>query len=180
MKENLKIGLLAVIAVTMIVDVFMDSDEDGTSSNSANKKVESNVAAQPANNDNIKQLDPTGNKGQDQNKPAKPQLPPTTISFEEEEHDFGEIKQNTQNEKIFSFKNTGDKPLLIQNAKGSCGCTVPEYPKEPIPPGQESEIKVVYSPGEQKNQQTKTVTITANTEPKTTILRIKANVIPEG
>ena len=68
--------------------------------------------------------------------------------------------------------------MIISNAKGSCGCTVPEYPIQPIAPGESGDIKVVYSPGTQANQQTKSITITANTEPATTVLRIKANVTP--
>ncbi|MBD3661235.1 MAG: DUF1573 domain-containing protein, partial [Arenibacter algicola] len=92
--------------------------------------------------------------------------------------DFGTIEQNTTNPKTFTFTNTGDEPLIISDAKGSCGCTVPSYPKAPIPPGGTGEIEVVYRPGQQKNQQTKTVTVTANTEPAQTVLRIKANVKP--
>ena len=94
------------------------------------------------------------------------------------EHNFGDIEQNTTNPKTFTFTNTGSEPLIISDAKGSCGCTVPEYPKQPIQPGESGEIKVVYSPGTQVNAQTKTVTITANTEPSTTVLRITANVAP--
>jgi hypothetical protein len=98
------------------------------------------------------------------------------------EHDFGKIDQQTENEHIFKFTNTGTEPLIISAAKGSCGCTVPQYPKEPIPPGEEGEIKVVYKPGKQKNKQTKRVTVTANTEPEQTVLKITAEVqeLPEG
>ncbi|HRN42636.1 MAG TPA: DUF1573 domain-containing protein, partial [Vicingus sp.] len=74
--------------------------------------------------------------------------------------------------------NTGSEPLIIENASGSCGCTVPTFPKEPIAPGKTGEIEVVYSPGTQQGAQTKTVTITANTEPITTTLNITANVHP--
>jgi hypothetical protein len=80
---------------------------------------------------------------------------------------------------FFSFTNTGKEPLLITNAKGSCGCTVPRYPKEPIAPGKNGEIEIVYKPGRQKNKQSKTITISANTEPDKTILKVKANVIPD-
>ena len=91
-------------------------------------------------------------------------------------HDFGKINQDTENKKIFTFTNTGTEPLVISNAVGSCGCTVPSYPKEPIAPGKTGEIEVVYKPGKQKGVQSKTVTITANTEPKTTRLSISADV----
>ena len=102
--------------------------------------------------------------------------PKTQITFTNYDHDFGSIMQDTENAYTFKFKNTGNEPLVIENAKGSCGCTVPSYPKEPIPPGGEGEIGVVYKPGKQKNNQTKKVTITANTDPVQTILTIKANV----
>ena len=102
--------------------------------------------------------------------------PKTTIKFEESGHDFGSIMQNTKNEYSFTFRNTGVEPLIISNAKGSCGCTVPNYPKDPIAPGATGTIDVVYSPGMQKGNQTKTVTITANTQPAQTMLNITANV----
>ena len=103
-------------------------------------------------------------------------LPATTIAFNDMAHDFGKINQDTENKKIFTFTNTGTEPLVISNAVGSCGCTVPSYPKEPIAPGKTGEIEVVYKPGKQKGVQSKTVTITANTEPKTTRLSISADV----
>jgi hypothetical protein len=102
--------------------------------------------------------------------------PKTTITFGEFEHDFGNIKQDSENKKVFTFTNTGTEPLIIEAANGSCGCTVPNYPKAPIPPGGTGEIEVEYKPGKQENAQTKTVTVIANTEPKETTLRIKANV----
>jgi len=77
---------------------------------------------------------------------------------------------------VFTFTNTGDKPLILESVVGSCGCTVPEYPKEPILPGESNEIKVVYKPGKQKGMQNKLVTVIANTQPKDTRLNITANV----
>ncbi|NQY11594.1 MAG: DUF1573 domain-containing protein [Flavobacteriales bacterium] len=103
--------------------------------------------------------------------------PKTVIEFEEMEYDFGNVKQNTtDNEHVFTFTNTGDEPLIITNAKGSCGCTVPKYPKEPIAPGETGIIEVSYKPGTQKGSQAKTVTLTANTTPANTLLSIKAFV----
>jgi hypothetical protein len=111
--------------------------------------------------------------------PAKPAGPPTTIAFAEMEFDFGTIKQNSENVHVFKFINTGPNPLIIQDAKGSCGCTVPKYPKQPVGPGETGEIEVVYKPGTQEGNQTKTVTLTANTEPNQTVLKINAMVVPE-
>ena len=76
----------------------------------------------------------------------------------------------------FEFTNTGDEPLIISNAKGSCGCTVPEWPKEPIAPGETGEIAVEYKPAGQSGVQTKYVTITANTSPATTQLTITGDI----
>lgn len=121
-------------------------------------------------------MDPSMQQQPQPTAPPAPSGPPTTISFKKMEHNFGNIKQNTENPYEFVFTNTGKNPLVITDAKGSCGCTVPEYPKEPIAPGATGKIRVVYSPGEQEGEQTKNVTITANTEPQQTIITIKANV----
>lgn len=66
------------------------------------------------------------------------------IEFKKETHDYGNIKQNSNGVYEFIFKNTGSQPLIISNATGSCGCTVPEWPKEPILPGKSGTIKVKY------------------------------------
>ena len=78
---------------------------------------------------------------------------------------------------IFEFTNTSNNPLTISNAKGSCGCTVPEWPKEPIAPGEVGEIKVKYDSKGKKGKQSKTVTLTANTIPANTLITITSDVI---
>lgn len=100
----------------------------------------------------------------------------TSIMFEKTSHDLGELLQSSENKIVFKFTNTGENPLLIQNAVGSCGCTVPSFHKKPVMPGESGEIVVVYKPGQQMGQQNKTVTVAANTDPIGTILQIKANV----
>lgn len=107
-------------------------------------------------------------------------LPATSISFSETEWDFGTINEGDNVEHLFKFTNTGSQPLILENCKGSCGCTVPECPKQPIAPGASGEIKVVFNSKGKTNMQTKKVTITANTEPIQSILTIKANVTPAG
>jgi len=104
--------------------------------------------------------------------------PKTTIEFDEMTHDFGNIKEGDKVSHVFKFKNTGNEPLIINSAKGSCGCTVPEWPKEPIAPGGDGQIKVEFNSKGKKNKQTKTVTINANTDPNPTRLTIKAEVEP--
>ena len=101
------------------------------------------------------------------------------ITFAETEFDFGTIDQGTKVEHVFKFTNTGDAPLVIVDAKSSCGCTVPSYPKDPIAPGAEAELLVKFN-GSGKNQVSKTVTITANTAAGKEIIKIKAFVNPKA
>ncbi|MFZ9028928.1 MAG: DUF1573 domain-containing protein [Crocinitomicaceae bacterium] len=101
------------------------------------------------------------------------------IEFEKEVHDYGTIKNGADGTCSFDFKNTGSQPLIISNAKGSCGCTVPSWPKEPINPGQTATITVKYDT-KRTGAINKSVTITSNAvnEP-TKVLRIKGNVLPK-
>tara|TARA_Y100000992_G_scaffold283305_1_gene232495 strand:- start:2466 stop:3017 length:552 start_codon:yes stop_codon:yes gene_type:complete len=105
-------------------------------------------------------------------------LPKTNIKFGTDLHEFGNVDVNSENKFSFTFKNSGNEPLKISNAKGSCGCTVPNWPKEPILPGKSGEIEVVFRPskGQAGTKQTKTVTVSANTSPQNTILKITAFV----
>ena len=100
------------------------------------------------------------------------------IEFSKETHDYGTIKNGANGECVFEFKNTGDAPLLISNSRGSCGCTVPEWPKEPIAPGAKGTIKVKYDT-KRPGPINKSVTINSNAvnEP-TKVIRIKGNVLP--
>lgn len=101
------------------------------------------------------------------------------MTFEKMEHDFGTIEQNAAQETAFKFTNTGNAPLIITDAKSSCGCTVPNPPKEPIAPGESSELMVKFN-GAGQNQVTKAITVTANTEKGSEVIRIKAFVNPKG
>jgi hypothetical protein len=100
------------------------------------------------------------------------------IEFTKETHDYGTIKYGADGTCTFEFKNTGNAPLIISNAKGSCGCTVPEWPKEPIAPGAKAKITVKYDT-KRPGAINKSVTITSNAvnEP-TKVIRIKGNVLP--
>lgn len=99
------------------------------------------------------------------------------IKFEEEEFDFGKITQGEKVSHSFKFKNIGKKALIITTANGSCGCTVPEFPKEPIQPGEEGKIDVVFNSEGKRGYQEKTVTIVTNCEPATRVIRIKTEII---
>lgn len=99
------------------------------------------------------------------------------VEFDRITHDFGNIGNNESVETEFEVKNTGDADLIIINASASCGCTVPEYPKTPIKPGDSEKIKVRFRTSA-VGQQQKTVTLTTNTEKGDELLTIKANVAP--
>lgn len=97
------------------------------------------------------------------------------ITFETENHDFGTFKQDGNGVYEFKFKNTGKSPLIINNAQGSCGCTVPTWPKEPILPGKTGVIKVSYDT-KRIGAFNKNVTLTSNAKNPTTVLTIKGVV----
>tara|TARA_B100000795_G_scaffold105014_1_gene77491 strand:- start:5073 stop:5546 length:474 start_codon:yes stop_codon:yes gene_type:complete len=100
------------------------------------------------------------------------------MSFDEKQFDFGAITQGTAVEHIFTYTNTGNSNLVIVNAKSSCGCTVPTFTKDPVAPGETGELLVKFN-GSGKNQVSKTVTITANTQAGKETLLIKAFVNPK-
>lgn len=105
--------------------------------------------------------------------------PITTIEFEDSAYDFGTIKSGEKANHVFKFTNTGDVPLVIINAKGSCGCTVPFYPKVPILPGESSEIEVSFDSKNKTGMQSKRVTLSANTDPANIFLTMRGEVLKE-
>lgn len=100
----------------------------------------------------------------------------TTIKFDEMSYAWGKIKEGEKMTHNFKFTNTGNNDLIISDARGSCGCTVPEWPKEPIKAGKSAEIKVIFDSKGKVGEQSKTVTVTANTEPTNTVIMIKGTV----
>lgn len=171
MSNGVKIGLLVVIAgiLGLVAFKMTNASEDlnarpASEGTTAASSIVPEKGANPANS----------SAAQAAQSRAK-----TTIQFVETVHDFGNLKQGDVAETTFKFTNTGKEPLVIENAQGSCGCTVPEYPKEPVAPGASGEIKVKFNSAGKSNAQQKTVTLTANTEPIQTILTIKAFVETE-
>ena len=100
-----------------------------------------------------------------------------TIDFESKVVDYGTIDHNADGVRKFVFTNNGTEPLIIKKAKGSCGCTVPTWPKEPIAPGVTAEIGVKYATS-RVGKFTKTITLTTNADKKPVILTIKGEVSP--
>lgn len=175
MKESSTFALLALIAGAPLVLASCQGNDAPATANAPATEAAAHTAAparpahqQPPPNTFDPTVPPTS--------PPVTNGPSTSIHFPVMEHDFGKVMQNSENKYTFTFTNTGKLPLMISNAVGSCGCTVPDYPKEPIAPGADGVIHVVYKPGQQQGNQQKTVTVTANTQPPQTLLHIMADV----
>ena len=101
------------------------------------------------------------------------------FEFESDNHEFGQIVQGEKVSYAFKFKNTGKAPLVINTAQASCGCTVPEYTKEPVQPGESGVINVTFNSEGKSGMVSKTVTVIANTIPNTKVLTISADIQTE-
>lgn len=114
------------------------------------------------------------------NASADPTATPTNgvpvFEFENDNHEFGVITDGEKVSYTFKFKNVGNAPLVISNASASCGCTVPEYTKTPVAPGEEGEVNVTFDSSGKSGMTTKSVTLIANTEPNTKVLKISADI----
>jgi hypothetical protein len=99
----------------------------------------------------------------------------TTLKFDKEVHDFGEIATGSENKCVFKVTNTGKYPLKIVNVGASCGCTTPKKPEKPILPGKSDVIEVGFKPNGPGPSE-KTVTIQANTDPRISTVKVKAMV----
>ncbi len=133
-------------------------------------------------------------KAQD-NKPVPPPPPPVPAAqpavapapdpdagefkFKEETHDYGEVPEGPLAETDFEFKNVGKKPIIISEAHGSCGCTVPNWPKDPILPGKKGVIHVSYNTQGRQGPIMKDVTINSNAKQSPMVLHIRGNVKPK-
>ncbi|MEL6141886.1 MAG: DUF1573 domain-containing protein [Bacteroidota bacterium] len=122
-----------------------------------------NASAQPAPAPNVNV--PTG--------------PLTSMEFAESNFDFGTITEGDVVTHTFSFTNTGEEPLIISDAKGSCGCTVPSKPTAPIAPGEAGEITVQFNSKGKKGPRNQKVTVTANTNPAQTFISMTGTVEPD-
>ncbi len=134
------------------------------SCNNANKTNDESINTQIINNPNSSEtavIDST-------NMPV--------IKFENEVHDFGKVNEGEILTYYFQFKNEGKSDLVISNARATCGCTVPQWPKEPIKPGDKGIIEVSFNTNGKSGINTKLITIFANTIPNETVIKIIADI----
>ena len=152
MKSKIKMKQLILLLVSLaLVSCNSSSDEKTITTDLVNSPLTANSNAEKVLTPNIEML--------------------------ETSYNFGEIQQGESVTHDFILKNTGDADLIISAAKGSCGCTVPEWPKTPIMQGEEAVIKVTFNSANKKGRQNKTVTLVTNAIPNTKVLTINGNVI---
>lgn len=101
------------------------------------------------------------------------------IKFEVSSHDFGDVTQGEKVEYIFAFENTGTEPLILSNVITTCGCTAPNWPRDPIAPGTSGNITITYNSAGKMGVQSKIIRVVSNADTPEHRLTIKANVIPK-
>lgn len=163
MLKQIKIGILAALVVG-----FMASCQNSNNDvrEAARQNIEGTGAAdQSAVQPSAQQADvPTG--------------PTTVMAFEETTFDFGTITEGEQVSHTYVLKNTGNEPLILSDAKASCGCTVPKWPREPIAPGATAQMVVEFNSKNRRGKKNQKVTITANTNPPQTFIYLTGEVLP--
>jgi hypothetical protein len=137
--------------------------------------VMSSCGNQPARETNNVPVDMIENPSTSSD-PAKTTEMLTEITFDNLNHDFGDIIEKQKVEHTFTFKNTGKIDLLINNCEAACGCTVPRWPKQPIKPGETGDIKVVFDSEGRSGVNNKMVTVYANIPDNKIVLNFRANV----
>ncbi|MDX2303750.1 MAG: DUF1573 domain-containing protein [Microscillaceae bacterium] len=147
-----------------------DSKTENTESTEPSGIVATSTNSADEAKDASKDKDTSPENGEDANKEF------AKMDFKENLFDFGTVKEGKVVEHTFEFTNTGSVPLVIKEATASCGCTVPQWPKEPIAPGEKNVIQVQFNSQGKPGNINKTVTIQANTYPPITTLQIKGTV----
>lgn len=168
--KNLVVALIAFVTLSMIAcqgdanDAREQARESLATETPQGQLTSADPNAMPAN--------PSGEVAAEQT----PTGPTTSIAFEHTDFDFGTVTDGEKVKHTYKFKNTGNEPLIISSAKGSCGCTVPKFSSDPIPPGGSGQIDVEFDSKGKPGKQTKRVTVTANTVPAQTFLNITGTV----
>ena len=176
-SKQIQMGLLAVIALLLIANLFGGGIQNWFG-NSGKSSLEAAAAGVNSSDYASGNMNPTSGNipGTNTNATPTPSGPTTSIQYENDKYEFGVVNEGEIVKHMFKFKNTGSEPLVISNAKASCGCTVPIWPKEPIPPGGSGEIAVEFNTKGKPGAQSKQVTVTANTNPTETFLVVAGEV----
>ncbi len=168
MIKYFRVGFLSLLLVGFLASCNSD---DNDVRQQARQSIETTAVTpqQPAASPVAKPAQPV--------QPAVPVGPVTSMSFEETEFDFGNVTDGDKVAHTYKFKNTGNEPLILSNAKGTCGCTVPTWPREPIAPGASGELIVEFNSKNKKGKRTQKVTVTANTDPPQSFIYLKGEVL---
>ena len=161
MFKQVKIAFMAILAVGFLASCQSNDVRDAARNDVAANTVDPGTTA-PAPAPAPAAEVPTG--------------PTTTMTFAETEFDFGTVQEGEKVAHTYKFTNTGNEPLILSDAKGSCGCTVPKWPREPIAPGASADILVEFNSQNKKGKRNQKVTITANTNPPQTFIYLKGEV----
>ncbi len=166
MMKSLRFGLVAIAAAGMLASCNNDNNEVRDAARDATEMTEDAAV--------------TGAQALDGLGEAVPSGPTTAMTFSETEFNFGTVAEGEKVKHTYNFKNAGSEPLVLSNAVGSCGCTVPIWPREPIAPGASGEIVVEFNSQGKPGERDQKVTITANTNPAQTFLSLQGTVEPQG
>ena len=168
----MKLSILSIFLLLLVACSTKSTDN-------SDKAITSKIQAEPESEAELKkELSEVDKEEQKRLKELEESM--TTMSFDRLKHDFGKVVEESDNKTTFIVTNTGKKPLMIESVSASCGCTTPTKPEKPIQPGKSDKIEVLFHPKPgQLNEQNKTVTVIANTEPKMAVLNISAFVLPK-
>jgi len=173
MKIRTTIILALAVALSMAISGCRDraAEKKIAELESRLAQLEGNKATAPASVTTAATATPAADE--------KPTGPLPVIEFGTTEHDFGTVAEGQKVSYTYAVKNTGAAPLIIQSAQPSCGCTVPDWTKTPIPVGGTGFVKAEFDTHGKAGIQNKTITVTSNSWPKTTVLKFKAEVTPK-
>lgn len=166
-SKKIQFGLMALVAILLIANLFGGGFTQWLGK-SESDRIREMAASGLVGSGNI--------PGTNVTKPDAPTGPATTIRYDQDRFQFGVVDEGDIVKHSFTFTNTGNEPLVISNCKGSCGCTVPTWPHEPIAPGATGEIKVEFNTKGKPGNQSKRVTVTANTVPTDTYIEVSGEV----
>ncbi len=163
-----------VILFSLVVGLFalVSCNSDGSSE--SNDQARQSLASAPS--PESAETAPLNNPATNPSLADVPTGPTTTIQWIEPDFDFGNITAGEVVTHVFKFKNTGSEPLIITDAKAGCGCTVPKKPTDPVAPGEEGAITVEFNSRGKSGAQNRDVTVTANTNPPRTVIKLKGQV----